>query len=156
MLKNVAYAYDRFCRERFEPASEDQITDLERKIGVELPGDFKEYLRLYNGGRFDMPDFATPDSKCPKDCLKTLFGVGGPGDFANLSSVRNLSLFDNNRPAIILPIGVTIMNNLILLRTEVAAGRGNIALKLAFKSKYYFVAESIDVFFGLLEENPEA
>lgn len=156
MLSNIAQAYDRFCVARFKPASEAQIVDLEQMLAVRLSNDFREYLRIYNGGRFNMPRFLIPDPKYPRDCLRTLFGIEGPSDFTNLSSSNNLSFFDNNHPAILLPIGVTISNNLLLLRTEDGEGKGNIAVKLAFRDDYCFVAESIGSFFDLLQENPDA
>jgi hypothetical protein len=60
-------------------------------------------------------------------------------------------LFDDNDPPKILPIGGTPMGGLIILDTAPGEGRGDIWLKQAF-GDFYYLADGIEEFFGLLRE----
>jgi len=154
MLENVEQAYRRFCQTRFSPASEEQIADLERKIGVRLPDEYRRYLLSYNGGSFNAPVMGARDKQCPENCLHVMFGMGEQPNACNLANPVYLNLFDDNYPAIILPIGYTPTGNLLVLRTEPDDELGWILLKIQDSDDYFVVAESINDFFGCLKENP--
>ena len=63
-----------------------------------------------------------------------------------------MALFDNNDPPQIVPIGHTGMGGLIILATR-PEDRGTIFLKQAFGG-FYYLADGIEEFFGLLREPP--
>lgn len=62
-----------------------------------------------------------------------------------------MALFDDNYPAQLVPIGYTIMGNLIGLITHEELN-GRIILKIAFKDDWFLLAEGIEEFFGLLHD----
>jgi len=155
MLENVEQAYRGFCRERFPLTSEGPIADLERKIGIRLPDEYRRYLLTYNGGAFNDPIMSAVDEQCPEDCLDVLFGITEQPRACNLENPTYLNLFDDNFPAIILPIGYTLMGNLLVLRTEPDDELGWILLKIQDSDDYFVLAKSINEFFGRLKENPD-
>jgi len=89
--------------------------------------------------------------ECPLDRLAFMSGIGATHSVAELASEADLALFDDNDPPQILPIGYTLMGNLIFLVTH-PEDRGCIALKKAFSDEVYPLAEGIEEFFGLLRE----
>lgn len=155
MLEKVEQAYREFCRERFSPTSEKRIIDLEQKIGVRLPDEYRHYLLSYNGGAFNDPIMPVAEDGCPEDCLDVMFGIVEDPIGCNLASPGNLNLFDDNHPAIILPIGYSLMGNLLVLRTEPGEELGWILLKIQDSDDYFVLAKSLDDFFGRLEVNPD-
>jgi hypothetical protein len=131
--------------------SEKQVADLEQRIGIRLPDDYRQYLLDYNGGYFTEPDIIPPIKECPLDCLNSMNGIGAPHPSAELASRGDLSLFDDNNPPQILPIGYTLMGNLIFLVTR-PEDRGCIWLKKAFFGESFFLAAGIEEFFELLHQ----
>ena len=149
----IEAAYRNFCKERFSLPTEQQIADLERRIGVALPQDYREFILGYNGGYFDEPNIVPVIEGCPRDGLDSLFGIGSTHPSSELASEFYLDLFDDNYPVEVLPIGGTPLGALILLITH-PEDRGAIMLKVAFGDSY-FLARGIDGFFERLRE-PEA
>src|SRR5262249_8861394 len=150
-MNNIELAYRTFCKERFPLPSEKQVADLEQRLGMEFPSDYRRFILEYNGGIFEEPDIVPPNKDCPKDCLADMSGIGAKYPHAELASKADLALFDNNNPPRILPIGYTLMGNLIFLGTH-ANSRGRIGLKKASSADSFFLAPGIEEFFGLLRE----
>ena len=151
-MTTIEYAYNRFCVERFPLPSEEQVTALERRIGVTLPDDFRHFVLEFNGGYFDEPEILQPTDGCPQDGLNLMCGIGASHDVAELGCRSSLTLFDDNDPPLIVPIGSTGMGGLIILITE-DEGRGEIWYKQALGS-FHFLADGIEDFFDLLSDPP--
>jgi hypothetical protein len=148
-MSNIEYAYLLYCTERFQLPSEEQIGELEERIGVLLPDDYREFIREYNGGWFSEPRIFTQLEGCPSDLLTVMYGIGASHRSAELNSESHLTLFDDNYPAQILPIGYTIMGNLLFVITH-PEDNGVIALKKAASDESFALARGIEEFFGLL------
>src|SRR5690606_14031044 len=114
--------------------------------GVRLPDEYRRYLLSYNGGSFNMPIMNARDEQCPKNCLHLMFGMVDRPQACNLADSVNLNLFDDNYPAIILPIGDTPTGNLLILRTEPDEELGWILLKIQNSDDYFVLAKSLDDF----------
>ena len=150
----IEAAYRSFCTKRFPLPTEKQVADLERRIGVALPEDYRHFILEYNGGWFGRyPDINPPTEGGPLHSLNSLFGIGASHPSAELASEFYLVLFDDNYPVEVLPIGDTPLGGLILLITH-PENRGCIMLKVAFGDSY-FLAHGIEEFFGLLSEAPD-
>ena len=143
-------AYRKFARKRFPLPSEVQLADLERRIEIVFPDDYRQFILEFNGGYFREPDI-TPVGDCPPDALKYLSGIGASHENAELGESSTLDLFDGNVPPKIVPIGGTPMGGLIILDTAPGEGRGEIYYKQAFGESYW-IAGGIEEFFGLLRE----
>lgn len=66
----------------FEPVSAQKIAAVERRLGVKLPPDYKQFLRTVNGGIpspsvFDVPGWDVV-------CLDFLYGIGPERDSCDL------------------------------------------------------------------------
>ncbi|WP_165226782.1 SMI1/KNR4 family protein [Aquisphaera insulae] len=146
--------YDRFCESRFKLPSPLEVAELERSLGADFPKDYREFLLEYNGGTFAEPEIVPPDDECPVDCLTFLCGVGATFDVAELGSTMGLNVFEDNVPCQVLPIGYTLMGNMLLLilRDE---DHGCILLKAAWSSECFFLANGIEEFLTLLREPQE-
>ena len=114
----IEAAYNAFSRERFPLPTEMQLADLEQRIGVTFPDDYRRFVLAYNGGYFVEPDIVPPVKGCPVDCLTFMYGIARSHPSAELASRRSLALFADNDPPQIVPVGYTIMGNLILLVTH--------------------------------------
>src|SRR5262249_30399636 len=150
-MKSIEVAYRAFCEERFPLPSEEQVADLEQRLGVLLPLDYRQYLLEYNGGFFTEPDIVSPVKDCPLDRLRHMYRIGATHPTAELASEADLALFDDNDPLEVLPIGYTLMGNLILLITH-PEDRGCIVMKKAFSDESFYLAGGIEEFFTLLRE----
>ncbi len=148
----IANAYSRFCTERFSLPAEDEILRIESRIGVRLPDDYRWFLAKFNGGIFNEPRILPPSKDCPVDRLTGLNGIGANDAIAELASNDDLTLFDDNDPVQVLPVGFTMMGGLILLTTHIEE-RGSILLKVAYGGSFYLCGGIRD-FFGLLSEPP--
>lgn len=152
-MTSIEMAYNELIDERFPLPSEKQVADLEARWRIEFPPDYRKFLLQYNGGYFTKPDIIPPYPECPNDRLSNLAGLNATHPYAELGgpSGYDPDLFDDNDPPIILPIGYTVMGNLIYLVTE-QLDRGVIGLKKAYTSEYFQLAEGIEGFFGLLRK----
>ena len=149
-MTTINYAYARFCVERFPLPSEAQLAELESRIGVRFPEDYREFILEFNGGYFKCPEI-TPVDGCPLETLQILLGIGASHEEAELGLPEDIALFDDNDPPQIVPIGYTGMGGLIILDTAPGDGQGAVFLKKAFGDFYYLV-ECIEDFLGLLRE----
>jgi hypothetical protein len=147
----IEAAYTAFCKERFPVPSEAQVADLERQMRVALPLGYRRFLLDYNGGFFNEPHIVPAVEGCPEDSLDFLSGIGASPRCAELRWPPALSAFDDNDPPQILPIGYTVMGNLIFLVTH-PEDNGCIALKKAGVSDSFYLAEGIEGFFKLLRK----
>ena len=144
-------AYGAFCQERFPLPSEQQVAYLEKRIGVLLPEDYRQFLIEFNGGFFTEPDIVPPVDECPLDGLTSMKGIGATHPSAELATEADLATFDDNTPLQILPIGYTLMGNMLLLVTS-PEYNACILLKKSYSDEYYLLAEGIEEFFERLRE----
>lgn len=147
----IEAAYKAFCTQRFPLPTESDVAGIERRIGVALPDDFRSYILEFNGGYFSDPDIVAYAEGCPEDALTSLSGIGAADGFAELANPGDLALFTDNDPVQTLPIGYTIMGNLLALITH-PEGRGSIVMKKAWSDEWFHLADGIEEFFTLLRE----
>jgi len=151
-MTTIEDAYRKFSTERFPLPSQSQLDELERRIGVAFPEDYRQFVLQFNGGYFTEPEITPVGEGCPESMLTCLYGIVASHPYAELGQPSDIGLFDDNDPPKIVPIGDTPMGSLIILVTE-AEGRGEIFLKEAY-GDFYFLADSIEEFFELLREPP--
>jgi hypothetical protein len=147
-MNTIDDVYNSYCRKRFPLLTEHDVADLESRIGVTFPEDYRRFVLEYNGGFFSEPDIAGPIKR--DDALECMDGIRASHPIAELASERSLSLFDDNDPPQIIPIGSTVNGALIIL-TVVGAERGWIVYKWPSGGSC-FLACDIREFFGLLRE----
>jgi len=150
-MTTIKYASARFCEERFPVPSEKQLAELERRIGVRFPEDYRTFVLEFNGGYFNEPEITPVGENCPHESLQILFGMGASHVEAELGLPRRTALFDDNDPPKILPIGCTSMGGLIILDPAPGEGKGDVFLKQAW-GNFYFLTEGIEAFMALLRE----
>jgi hypothetical protein len=150
MTTTIAYAYKRFCIERFPLPTEARLLELEQRIGVTFPEDYRRFVLEFNGGYFSEPEITPVGEGCPQAMLTCVYGIGASHPYAELGAKATLVLFEGNDPPKILPIGDTPTGGLIILVTE-PEGRGEIFLKEAYGG-FHHLTDGIDEFFGLLRE----
>ena len=153
-MGTISRAYDSFCTEQFPLPTQKQVAHLEKRIGVTFPKSYRAYILGFNGGYFSEPRIAPPTADCPIDRLTFMHGIGASDRTAELASSEELAIFDDNDPPQVIPIGYTLMGNLILIVTH-PEGRGSIVLKKAFSDESFLLAEDIEEFFNLLHKAPE-
>jgi hypothetical protein len=152
-MNQIEYAYRRFSEERFPLPSEEQVAELEERLGVPLPDDYRQFVLDFNGGYFTEPKIDPPVEGCPSDRLTVLHGIGATLPDDELGAEAHLALFTDNDPLQILPIGYTLMGNLLFLVTvPEPEERGRIGLKKASAQDYFALATGIEEFFKLLRE----
>jgi hypothetical protein len=142
-------AYRRFSRERFPLPTEKQLAEVEQRIGIVFPDDYRRFILEFNGGYFHEPTIAPVDEGCPQGILSFMSGIGASHEESELGLPFDLSLFDDNDPPKIVPIGGTPIGGLIILDTAPGEGRGEIYYKQPF-GDFYFLADNIGEFFALL------
>jgi hypothetical protein len=152
-MKEIAFIYNRFVSERFPLPNEKQVIVFERRIASKLPPDFRQYILELNGGFFDDAEIVPDHDECPSSILSDMNGLGSPHPDFELNQPGGWRLFDDNDPPKVIPIGGTPMGDFIMLVTELGENPGTILFKQAF-GEFYFLAEGIEEFFGLLRESP--
>ena len=145
----IDIVYSRYCTERFPLPTEQQVAELEQRIGIRLPDAYRHFLLKYNGGFFNLPEIAPVGEGCPQDALNRLYGIAASYPSAELAITGDLAIFDDNDPPKIIPIGFTEMGGLIILDTDSGDGNGEIYLKQAW-GDFYWLAEDLEAFFALL------
>jgi hypothetical protein len=146
--------YREFSTERFPIPDNAQVIELERRLAIDLPEDYREFILTYNGGYFNEPKIRPVGKGCPQDALDSLFGIGASAEESELGSIASLAILEDNDPPQIVPIGDTVMGGLIVLEIGRKEDRGIIYLKKAF-GDFYHLADGIEEFFGLLGD-PQA
>jgi len=150
-MTTIENAYRRFSRVRFPLPTEEQLADLEERINIVFPDDYRQFILNFNGGYFHEPTIASLREGCPQAFLTYLSGIGASNEESELGRSFDLSLFDDNDPPKIVPIGGTPIGGLIVLDTAPGEGRGEIYYKQPF-GDFYFLASSIEEFFTVLRE----
>ena len=153
---NFVYEHNRIsvpslCSQAISASYRGTSAQLEERIKVEFPLDYRKFLLEFNGGYFNEPEISPVSEGCPLDALTQLNGIGAPDRSAELGEPVTLGLFDDNDPPKILAIGDTAMGGLIILDTAPGEERGAIYLKQAF-GDFYYLAKGIEEFFSLLRE----
>lgn len=149
---SIEWAYNRFCTERFPLPSEADVEELEQRISVNFPPEYRDFLLQYNGGYFSEPDIVPPpdaEDECPEDALTFLHGIRATHPYAELGHDSDLTLFEDNDPPQVVPVGYTLMGGLLLLIVHYD-GYGRIVLKKA-SGRSYWLADTINEFFELLQ-----
>ena len=124
--------------------SEEQVAVLEERLGVTLPENYRQFVLEFNGGYFTEPIIPANTEGRPEDRLTSLFGIGASHPTSELGNYADLSLFDDNEPTKLLPIGDTTMGGLIVLVTDPEAeDHRDIYLKVAFNG-FYFLASNME------------
>jgi hypothetical protein len=139
--------YARFCAKRFSLPSSADLKTLEEHCRVYLPADFRNFLLRFNGGEFLDPSFYVKEINKTFG-LSLLFGCGIGGSY---DLINNVDLFEENIPTLILPIGSTTGNSLLLLVTE-DFERGSIRIKEPWLETSVFVAKDFDDFLELFQD----
>jgi hypothetical protein len=139
--------YEMFCVERFPLPNEHMVQELESRINVIFPDSYRNYILRYNGGYFREPRILPGDNACPLDRLTFMYGIGSSHKTSELGRISSLSLWDNNDPPVIVPIGYTLMGNYIIIMTHL---EDNGEIMLNTKEKSYFLANTIEEYFELL------
>jgi hypothetical protein len=136
--------------------SERQVAQVERRIGASLPAEYRQFILEFNGGGFADPDIEPPIGQinCPLDCLNVLYGIRAVDASNELASEKSLNLFVDNEPISLLPIGYTLMGNLLYLVMR-GEHMGHIGLKKMDVQDSYLLASGISRFFRLLKENTD-
>lgn len=152
----ITAAYSNFCVERFPLPSEYEVTELESRLRVRLPPEYRQFLLQHNGGIFDEPAIVLPGQQTAVDWLAILAGVRSPQPSFELGGIDGQglfppSIFDGNDPVQILPIGYTLKNGLIWLAVDLDGDDfGQIALKPAFSSQAIPIPDGIEGLFNLI------
>lgn len=156
-MEKIRTAYGKYCRQRFPAPSPGQVTVLEGQLGVALPSDYRRYLLEFNGGVFTEPRITPPEPACPLDRLTVMGGINAVEPFAELGApgLFNPATFDDNDPPQLLPIGYTMMGNLIfIVVAEGADDTGHIGLKLISSDNLFCLGENMDELFSRLVDPP--
>lgn len=146
----VDVVYGKYAIKRNPLPSEADVAALERKLATKFPSDYRDFLLTYNGGRFSDPKFTTKGRPRKKDRLTFLNGIRAAHPSEELASDGDLVLFGDNDPIEILPIGYTIMGNLIFIVLH-PDDFGMIGLKLASSSQSIYLGSTVQEFLGTIE-----
>src|SRR4051812_17999788 len=117
-MSAIEAAYQKYCRKRFPLPTEKQVTELEKRIGITFPDDFRQFILNYNGGLVYNPSIEPTKKKCPPHALDVVYGIGASHPSAELASPAHLVRFDDNDPPLVVPIGYTVMGNLLIVLTH--------------------------------------
>lgn len=79
-------------------------------------------------------------------------GIHASFDFMELGSAADLALFDDNNPPVVLPIGTTSRNSLIMLNTEVADEDYGMIFVRTIDQTSIYLSDSMEDFFLLLRD----
>ncbi|ROH89401.1 SMI1/KNR4 family protein [Stagnimonas aquatica] len=107
-----------------EPATEEQIHALEKTIGVELPGDYKDFLRTSNGIRNYVPGADLPGTEDLKEFV--ISRSHKYGTYAK--AIRDAFLYDDE-------IGFGIQDDEVLMIYSAGGSSGAIFLVVSPKSR---------------------
>jgi hypothetical protein len=148
----IRYAYSQFATERFPLPSEEQVLALEKRIGLNLPADYRDYILNFNGGYFSEPEIETDDEESGGDGLHYMFGIDSGHECSELADSVTLSIFEEIGP-MFFPIGYTALGGFIVIVIE-EADWGTVYLKKAW-GDFHYLADDVEEFFGLLREWPQ-
>lgn len=151
----IEQAYEMFCGGRNPPATQQDVAELERVLGITFPESYIQYLMRYNGGdftgtAFDRPLIHLDDSpSIHSERLECLYPVG-PSYRHPMGKSGDIDLFEDNRvPIQLLPIGQTESGGLIYIVVIQEDDYGQIGLKTFTTS--HWLADDISGLFRRLE-----
>ena len=144
------------------PIQETDIAKVEKKLGAELPTDYREFLLTTNGGRPEPNIFiAHTRPGGSREVLAWFFCI--KEDDSN-DLLENVDIFQNRLPESLLPIATDPFGNIICLSIE-GRDRGKVYFwdheKEAVKvdpfgyDNVYFIADSFEEFLKSLLTSPE-
>ena len=81
----------------YQPASDEQVTTFERRIGAKLPEDFRSFLLLHNGGKPNPKRFSTSDGKI-ESMVSIFFPLSGETDETLVAEYEKFTLRDQLPP----------------------------------------------------------
>jgi hypothetical protein len=88
------------------PISEGIVDELEHRLGIRLPGEYKKFLLTWNGGRPERDLINVPGcSASPLARVHFFFGIGDPIESCNIE--WNLEWFGDRLGTGLLPIATT-------------------------------------------------
>ncbi|WP_160161114.1 SMI1/KNR4 family protein [Actinomadura sp. K4S16] len=97
------------------PVSLRDLDELERRLGVELPSDYRSFLLRRNGGRVHDNDLATPEGEEIGIAVVSFLSLGSEGGD---SMDEFLGVYSGRYPKELLPVAEAVGGNLILIRVE--------------------------------------
>jgi SMI1-KNR4 cell-wall len=149
---NISECYEKYCEIRFPLPSEEAIRSFENTVDVVLPESYRKFLADYNGGKFSEPSFSAEwDDEVQGDRLSILYGLNQEVPGRSLTDKSLLAIYPAS-PRKVLPIGHTMMNNLLLLVTDVNDSEfGTVLMKPAWIEWTWIIADDIYDFFSLIE-----
>lgn len=150
----IALAYCRFSQERYPLPTESQVEEVEKRLGVRLPNDFRDFILEYNGGYFSDPRIGAPTDEWPLDSLCAIDGIGASDPDDELANDFIMRIFTDNDPPFLLPFSYTNNGNLLILSLK-GEDRGAIYMQQAGTREWFLIANNIEEFFGLLRDSSE-
>ncbi len=160
-MPTIAEVYELCCTQRFPLPTEAEIAALERRLKIQFPLDYRGYLAQFNGGAFRDARIVFPEPITVtwrdglvthiEDDLDEMHGLHATFKSGELGKQSDLSLFENNDPIQLLPIGYTAVGCLLLLDLY-PGNEGEILIKFP-NEKAYQIADDIGAFFSLIERH---
>ena len=135
--------YDKWGGTRFPLPTEGDLRLIESAIKARLPDEYREFILRFNGGFFDDPP-VPPNESCPGFTIAYLHGICATHRCAELGS--DVGLFDNNDPALILPIGGTPGGHLLMMNVGEDADHGVIWLRTVSGTSHFVADGFMDIF----------
>lgn len=145
--------HSKVLKTRFPPARASAVDERLLELSVEIPRDFRCFLLKLNGGVFNGPRLNISGDSSPVDSLDYLAGISTGSEYHEIGrGALNPYLLDENDPIQLLPIGYTVMGNMIFMVVEPGGDDfGAIGLKVMFSNRSFFIASGIVEFVnGLL------
>ena len=150
-MSNIYDAYKDFSTERFPNIVESDIVSFEERVRIRLPSDYRQFLVNFNGGYFSEPQIVHGNNEVPIDRLTFMHGIRSIHPEAELGKEEDIAMFDDNNPPEIIPVGCTIMGNLVLLVTHPDPEENGSVILKTIESTFY-LARGIVHFFALLQK----
>jgi len=132
---------------------ESEILDFEKKIGLELPLEYKNFLLKHNGGKCEPCDFTfIEDDEESSSSVRRFYAIGGIDDYYDLQESIDNYINDEKRLADnYIPIAEDDFGNLMCISCN-DSNKGQIYFwnhegeDESSESNLYFIASSFDEF----------
>ena len=157
-MPTIAEVYEHRCETRFPLPTESEIRLLEWRLKMRFPSHYRDYLLSYNGGFFSNAAIVFPEPITvtwrdgevtrTENIMDQMWGPHSTHPCAELGKRSDITLFDDNDPIQLLPIGYTNTGNLLLL-DMLSGHEGEILIKFCDEGAYP-IADNIDEFFDLI------
>ena len=150
-MSTIYDAYKEFSTERFPNIVESDIVSFEERVRIRLPSDYRQFLVNFNGGYFSEPQIVHGNNEVPIDRLTFMHGIRSIHPEAELGKEEDIAMFDDNNPPEIIPVGCTIMGNLVLLVTHPDPEENGSVILKTIESTFHLARGIVD-FFALLQK----